>query len=230
MLPLSAQETVRFIPSKYPEGDPAAPVYLLGVPTLLGRAVFQRAVTAQGARYVGDAELLEAARGDVRTLVVESQEAELLALLDAWESCQATGGTPDEPLRQKMTALQDTLAQQAGRYTQALADRVYFSTVAPLLAAQLFLKGLEHAPMPLPRRGGLVTEEALAALPHEELLEVGWKALALLFLTKEQEKNSPSPSSSRATPAPSPADANPPTAALDGTCSAPSTPPTPASN
>ena len=72
MLPISANETVRFTPASYNDAT-EAPVYLLALPTVRMKAGLWREITAEGLSYPSDLDLYAAAREGIQTVVADDQ-------------------------------------------------------------------------------------------------------------------------------------------------------------
>lgn len=190
MLPVSTKKPVAFTPASY-EGAEGAPVYLIEVPTVLRRAELARDIAATGAKNHSDAALLEMLREAVEAYVEQSQRGELMDLID---QCEAAGLTLlDKELSAKLTDLQEQIAEYDDCFRNALADRAYWYRVAPIVAAQMFLVGIEGQ-KPLPRRHGKLVDGVLEDLPMDDVDAIGWKAFVLMSVSKEQEKNCDSPS------------------------------------
>src|SRR5690606_11286824 len=89
--------------------------------------------------------------------------------------------------------IEGIVAQLQGIYPdldRLLAARERWHQTAPIVAAQMFLRGWEGVEVKFEQRGGKVTEAALSAIPVEDLVAVGTKALGLMQgLAGEPEKN-----------------------------------------
>lgn len=212
MLPASSRDLIRFIPREFSTearaeaeqrgGDlsrfETPPVYLIGVPTVMGRAAWRRDVAAAGARYWTDELMLEALRYGIRLVVEAEQQPELLAIVDRYEeekaaaSEGASGATPNGDL----VEIERAIRTHYPRYAEMEADRVFWLTVAPIKAAQHFLRGWENLATRFERKAGLVSEAALGGLPETHVMEIGFKAMNLMVPGKDQEKNFASPSPS----------------------------------
>lgn len=194
MIPLSSQETVRFTPAYYAE-QANAPVYLVAVPTLKQRYAFRRALTAEGVAYVTDEQLYLIIRQGIREVIEDNEHAALLELVDQFEAGLASGGKdgepsiPDASMIEDMAKIERTLSQYYPPYLDAVAARDHWNNVAPIIAAQHFLRGWEGVDKAFETRGGLVTEACLSRLPERDVSAIGWKAIILLAPNREQEKN-----------------------------------------
>ncbi len=196
MLPVSSKQTVEFTPPDAMEREPR-PVFRLQVPTLLQRAQWRRALNEHGATYPSDAQLLAALREDLRAINPGNLD-QLLEQVDAFEA--AVDGEKLK-LAPDMLAFETLCRGIGGAYSQALARRGYWGDLAPLVAAQMFVVGWEHAGPAFKRGHDGVDHDALAALPDAWLRSVGWKAIGLMTLSGDAEKNSAAPSSSPDAPA-----------------------------
>ena len=213
-LPTSAKEQHRFTPSDYSsearEAEETAtsklrgkkrekrlaeiaarfespPIYLLATPTILERAKWRRSVLATGARWHDDDAMLACLRRGITETVAPSQEAELLDIVDRFASFDE--GQAPEDLAIDFEEIERTVQGAYPAYAGLAADRAYWLSVAPILAAQQFLCGWENIEAPFEQRAGLVTEECLAAIPEGHVMEVGLKAIELMSPTETQAKN-----------------------------------------
>lgn len=198
-LPVSARQPDRFTPPAS-AGDDLPPVYLIAVPTVMAKAMWQRRVAQAGAVYASDATLTDALRDGIAAVVAEDQRAELLAILDRKAELQAEaerllalgdeavaerealGVAAAEVLRQ-VAEIERVVSRAHPPYRDMVADRGYWMTVAPVLAARHFLAGWENAPGGVRFRrdpDGLAAQDALDALPEGHLLAIGWRAIALM--------------------------------------------------
>jgi hypothetical protein len=109
-------------------------------------------------------------------------------------------------------------------YSVLVAARTYWFEIAPLIAASHFLTGWENLDLPFARKGDRVPDDLLDALPQGHVQQIGLKAINLMSVSKDQEKNSASPSRSPAAPPLSIAAPSLPTAGADGISSASATP------
>lgn len=185
-LPLSARETVRYVPRDH-LGDDVPPTFLLAVPTVLARAQWRREVAAAGARYPSDEVLIEALKAGIGRVVEASQQEELLALVEEWAATEPSERPAD--LGRRLTEIERAVRLHDLRYARLEADRFYWLAVAPLKAFQLFVIGWENLDLAYEKVNGQVSEASLAALPEALVTEVGFHAIALMSPTEGQEKN-----------------------------------------
>lgn len=175
--------------------NPDQPAYLVAAATVFERANFRPAMLAHGCLWPDTAELLRVLRAAIPVCVEDHQHAALVELLDQAELLgDESSWTFD------VTAGIDSLtAQLRGLYPdldRLLAARSRWTETAPLVAAQMFLRGWENVrdrqgcDLPFQQRAGRVTDDCLTAMPLDDLVAVGQFALALMQgLTEEQEKN-----------------------------------------
>jgi len=217
-------KTVRFTPKGEAGDNP--PVYAIAVPTLMQRAAFRRDVAAAGARYPGQDEMFVALREGVRAAVEDDAQPALLETLDAAEAAGA-GLAEDAELARDMAGIEAAMRRHHPPYAALEAERAYWLSVAPIVAARHFLRGWEGVAAPFRRQAGLVPEDLLAELPDAHVEAIGWEAISLMSPSRAQAKNSASPSPSPSDPQTSPAEPSRPTAAPDGNSSASASPATP---
>jgi hypothetical protein len=221
-LPISPRDPVAFTPFSY-DGKDNPPVYLVSPATRRQRIAFRRALTAAGARYPSDLALMAALREGIAALLPAAELGPLLALIDGAEAITKAGEILDPAARANLEEIERAVAESDPRYRALLADRSAWLEIAPLTAASMFLVG-RAGEAPLPRRGGIVPDEVLEALPEADIDAIGFKALALMSPTKDEEKNSASPASPPPSPRPSQATSLPSSQETAGTSSESITP------
>lgn len=206
MLPISAREPVRFTPDHYRSEDGAvpagAPVYLIAVPTLRGKAEFNRACVAAGLVTHDRTAMIATLREGVAAQIEEDQAGPLLDMLDRIETAGAgseagDAGGPDPRDLEDFVILQNDMRRHWPRYAAMVADGVHYQQMAPVIAAQIFLAGWEGIEAPFRRQSGQVGEELLGLLPEEDVIAIGIRALALFAPSEAEAKNSGSRSPSR---------------------------------
>jgi hypothetical protein len=210
-LPLSTRDLVRFTPPDR-EGQDDAPVYLLAVPTYRDVIKWRHAVRAEGAQYPGDGEMLSCLRAAVTALVSADEQGSWFETLDQYEA--ATEKTDD--LNKELNGIADSLKAYWPEISQLIAARGFYLELAPLIAAQMFLRGWENVAPKFERRGGLVPEALLDKIGRSDAALIGFRAIALMEPTETQSKNSASPSRSASSPPAIAAVPTQPTAAPDG--------------
>lgn len=218
-LPVAAGDILRRTPpgllnpdGSVPEG---APVYLIQVSSLFGRAAYRRELTEMGVSFPGDAVLRQALRDDVAE-IAPANLAQILGWIDQVDEIeevpQLERGEAEIAELQVLARLLEatvTTVRIAGlRYPKLEASRQWWHDCYPIACGRLFLVGWENgplgedgAPVPFVRRGagpsGRTDDACLAALPDDHLRFIGDAAAAALFLSKALEKNSRPPSQSR---------------------------------
>ena len=213
-LPTSAKEQNRFTPSDYTsearEAQETAanklrgkkreqrlaeiaarfetpPVYLLATPTILERAKWRRSVLATGARWHDDDAMVACLKRGIAEVVAPAQEAALLDIVDRFADCDE-GQAPGD-LAIDFEEIERTVQGAYPAYAGLAADRAYWLSVAPILAAQHFLMGWENVEAPFAQRAGQLTENCLAMIPEAHVMEVGLKAIELMSPTADLAKN-----------------------------------------
>jgi hypothetical protein len=213
-LPISAKEQYRFMPSDFGsetrEAEETAanklrgkkreqklaeitakfetpPVYLLATPTILERAKWRRSVLATGARWHDDGAMIACLKRGIIEVVAPAQEADLLDIVDRFAGCD--GGQAPEDLAIDFEEIERTVQGAYPAYAGLAADRAYWLSVAPILAAQQFLSGWENVEAPFEQRAGQLSEDCLAMIPEAHVMEVGLKAIELMSPTEELAKN-----------------------------------------
>jgi len=186
-LPVSARERIRFTPAT--AGDaPEPPVYLIQVPSVLGRAQWQRAVAGLGARYWTDAEMLEALRDGIAALDEPAQAAERLDLVER-AAARDPRQEADAALGRALAALERRVRRADPAYAAMVADREFWMVAAPFLAARRFLAGWENLHLAFQRDEEGVTAELVERLPEGHALAIGWRAIAAMTPSEAQAKN-----------------------------------------
>lgn len=181
MLPISAKDVHRL----QPDGE-AGPTYLIKTPSFLERAAWRREVASAGARYPGDAALFQALKDDLKAVGPENL-SELLARVDEVATMDREERTAD--VMQAITPVIDMVRRLGGDYARLEAERSHWVEIAPYVAAQRFLVGVEGGEVPVkPTQGGLDVA-TLAALPQDHVLACGWRAVDLMTLSRAAAKN-----------------------------------------
>jgi hypothetical protein len=185
MLPLTSKELIRFIPSYYDLNDQTAPTYLIGAPTIAGRASFRRSLTSEGLRYPDDKEMVEALKIGIEEVVEEAQQPELLKIIAKYQAATK----PSTKLQNDMFEIEKTIGASSPTYANLSAERGYYLSMAPLLATRQFLKGIENSQVEYNAKSGMVNIETLDNIPEVHIIEIGWKVISLMSISAEQRKN-----------------------------------------
>ena len=163
------------------------PVYLIATATILERAKWRRSVLATGARWHDDGAMIACLKRGIGEVVAPAQEAELLDIVDRFASYDEAQ-TPED-LAIDFEEIERSVQGAYPAYAGLAADRAYWLSVAPILAAQHFLTGWENVEAPFAKRAGLLTENCLAMIPEAHVMEVGLKAIGLMSPTGDLAKN-----------------------------------------
>jgi len=196
--PQSVSGVDRFTPAAL-VGKANAPVYLIGIATRSARAVFRREVAAAGARFWAPSEFHRLAREYVEQVAPANSE-ELLARIDAIAAVsEETGVAEIQAAAADWNDLAEKLIRHFPVFAGRHADNQHYLTIAPMLAARMFLTGWEGGDLPAFRRGldGLLLEEVAEQIPDADFDAIGWRAMALMQPQETERKNSVSPQPSR---------------------------------
>jgi hypothetical protein len=167
------------------------PRWLIRVPSVMDRAAFRRDLAEEGASYAGDIDLFAAARAGLRALA-PSNLADLLGDIDAFEALDPATRYLDQPAVERLDRILELLRGVDDTVTRLLAARGYWMDVLPLVAARRFLIGAVGE-KPLRRSGPWVEPAAFEAIAERHglpmLMQIGWRAHALMQLNRTAEKN-----------------------------------------
>lgn len=217
MIPLTRRDPVRFTPEEL-RGQPGAPVYLIGVPTIAGRAALNRAMAENGAKYW----LPGAFCAEARKVIEDAKPDNLSEVVGVIEEVEALPDveSASEELARKWELIIGSLRRYAPTIAAMEADNGFWMQMAPYIYAAHFLLGWENVAVEY-RRGAdrRVLPEVIEQLPAEHVWEIFREINRLMRPSQDQEKNSASPSSSQPGPATSAAEKQPLTEA-SGTSSA----------
>ncbi|WP_086466103.1 hypothetical protein [Oceanibaculum nanhaiense] len=166
------------------EAEPEEPVYLIAAADAFQRAAFPAAMTEHGCRFPAGGEVVRTLRRAVEFCVEPQQQPELADILDEAEVL------PEERWPASLEVrIGDMTAQLRGHFPDLdalLAARERYTRTAPIVAAQLFLRGWEGLAIKYEARAGRVTTACLSALPAEHVSAIGRKALELMHQIPEQ--------------------------------------------
>jgi len=213
-LPTSAKERYRFTPSDYTnetrEAEEVAanklrgkkreqrlaeiasrfenpPVYLLATPTILERAKWRRSVLATGARWHDDGAMVACLKRGITEVVAPDQQSGLLDIVERFADCEE--GQAPEDLARDFEEIEHVVQGAYPAYAGLAADRAYWLSVAPILAAQQFLRGWENVEASFEQRAGQLIEDCLAMISETHVMEIGLKAIELMSPTGDLAKN-----------------------------------------
>lgn len=233
MVATSSKTLDRFTPETA-KGDPNPPVYLISIPTPIGRAQFHRTMTSLGARYWQRDGLIELARVSIQDTAPDNADS-LLTVLEEFQRSTPEPDLSDEELAaltdqekkdrdsrvERLLSLARGWVELVGvlqrsdpAFAQAIADNQFWVEVAPLIAASHFLVDAENSAAKVKRgKDGIVPESQLTELPEGHAVAIGGRALSLMTVTESERKNSKSPQPSPSTRADTTAASSPPMAA-----------------
>ena len=222
---MTARRPDRFTPPGYDDRDPK-PALLIKVPTLADRTDFSARMVELGLSFPSDAEMNAALRDMVAKLDDEAERQRWADHMAAVEDYLATKPEDRQPLPEETVRLDvefRTIARESyPPYARLVARRVRWSNRAPIVAFQMFCVGWEGYAERFRRSFGQVDEAAMDALPPDDVVAAGNRALELMSPSEAEAKNSAAPSPSPSGPESSTAASAPSTAAGDGTSPAPS--------
>ncbi|MGB4101073.1 MAG: hypothetical protein WBK91_04115 [Alphaproteobacteria bacterium] len=187
---LSANQISRFTPDKY-AGKDNAPVYLVKAASQMEKMQWRRDCSLAGARFSSDAILFEEIRSGIETIIEPQERPELLELLDQQQAGNTDGFTDQE--KKTWLVLLQTLFDLHQPYREIQVARDYALEVMAYHAARRFLVGWENVPGEFKRQNGLVTDVALENIDDGDIQQIGWHAVTMNSVSKDQTKNSGSP-------------------------------------
>jgi hypothetical protein len=199
MLPVSAKELVRFTPEQQDDGEPGV-VYLIKPASVKERSRFEETLAANGVVNVSDRQFTDGMKQAVRALVEPDAVPAIIVLIEEAEHRTAKGEPFDDDLRRQMEEIEFEMAEAYPPFAKLRARRLRRLSMLPIIACQMFLKGVENLDIQLKFAGNMLTDDSLEQLDSDHLSLIGWKAVSLMFLGREQEKNSASLSPSVSSP------------------------------
>ncbi len=204
-LPISVRDRIAFTPDRYqpdpaaPDAPRGAPIYYLSPLSKRERAALYRELIRMSGMLVDAGEVRAALRDAAITTYHPEEATRVCEALDEIASITAVKDGGAE-FRARLSELLEQV-----KHRQAALSRVY-PPLRELLAAQLTendawntltvracIRDWEHLPAPCIRRGGLVTEEAMLAVPEEDLDALETRCLSLRELPRALEPDSASP-------------------------------------
>lgn len=199
------------------EDDPTAPIFLMRVPTLDERTLFEAELASPpwNAGIVHPFQLIHALEDAADALATEPDDrARLQEVLDY---AQRDPDALDDSGRALLTAFQDTAAAHWPAYQTLIRKQERRRVVGPALALKRFLCGWENMPVAFGAGiDGAATDATLEALSAIDRLWLGYEIQARLYLSADEGKASAPPQSSPSGPATSPADGGQRTAGRAG--------------
>jgi hypothetical protein len=195
--PQSVNGTDRFTPQGL-ETEANPPVYLIGIANMPGRAAWRREMTARGARFWAPAEFHRLAREYIEAVAPANAE-ELLSQVDALERVdELTETEAIQAVAAAWTELSEVLIRRNPIFAARHADNQHWLSLAPMIAARMFLTGWENVDLKYRRdmEGMLADDVAKVLADRGHLDPIGWRAMALMQPQETERKNfvSPQPS------------------------------------
>lgn len=197
MLPISTKEIIRFVPEECREQE-HPPTYLLAVPTEWGKAELQRQMMATAGTRPADSHFTRALIEGIREVMLPDQQDDAVSAVERLTSMTVE---PPPELVRRVGEIEDRVGALYPPYAALLAARKRHDDYHPVMAARLFLKGVENTDVTFTLTAGRVSDETLAALSPRHVIRAGLELMQMMYLPKEQEKNSESPSRSPSAPA-----------------------------
>jgi len=169
----------------------APPTYLIGVPTIPGRARYRRAMLQVGAQAVSDAQLLDVLEESIEHVVMEVDRSGARDVVrQARGQLDGDGDTLSDEVIDALQRLQDLAQRQHPPYAALTAERRYWWDMSLYHAALHFLVGWRNVDAEFRfGRDGLVAPECLERIPEDHQQEIGIKALTLMRPTEDERKN-----------------------------------------
>lgn len=184
-----------------------APVYICRVPKLIDRTTYRRAVTAAGARFPGDIEMMGELVDALDRLLPGPEDAEQRERLAGLARTHADafrlwldkkGAAPEIPPDLRQTIEEASRADP--RFAGLMGDRTAYGEIAAIVAARMFLAGWENIEVPF-RRGVMgVPDDLLALIPYPDLYAISNAVSERMTPSEARLKNSDSPSGGRRDP------------------------------
>jgi len=188
LIPISSKDIIRFTPSAYKD-DPAAPVYILSVPTIAGKAKFHREMAVNGCKFHSDEEFIQMLREGVNAVIEESQRASVLETIDVYDLYRKEKKESAADLALEIANIEKTILQHYQPYAELNADRNFYFSMYPIILTSLFLKGWENKEPAFKKTGDHISEESINAISAGDLNEIGMKLMELMSPSGKTEKN-----------------------------------------
>lgn len=181
MILVSSREPVRF--------QQGSRTYLIKPASVYGDAALRRAVSASGARYPSDAEMMAILKTGIAALLARpedmAQRDAYLALVDEFMA-----KTLDVDGLERLAEVERIVSGGHEDYARAVSDRRFYSDVLPIEAFRLFCVGWEGEGMPeFKRAADGVPADILDGLPRGDVAIAGLEAMRLMRLSGDEEKN-----------------------------------------
>jgi len=199
-LPVSMKDRIPFTPGHY-DADACTPVYYLKPVSKRGRAALFRELVRSTGMLVDAGEIRQALRDAAIAVLPPDQAAALCGILDDIAVMTAAKQNPDDDEAQRhLEGLLETVKREQARLSRAYAplrelqaDQLAENAAWNELTVRACIVGWEGLSAPCFRKNGLVTAEAMLAIPDDDLDALETRCLALRELTADQEPDSASP-------------------------------------
>lgn len=175
------------------------PVFLCRVPAWRDRYLLKNKVAHEGLHHPGDSVLIDRARAVIAEQRPENGDVMLADIqrVDETDVSTAEGRAARRELRQRVDRHLVALSRIDGELAGIMADRATYTEVCAGIAFQMFVESAEGEGAPeIKRRGGMVSEACMSALPSATIEIVGLQLLAKMLPSEDEAKNSEPPSPS----------------------------------
>lgn len=197
--------------------------YQVAVPSIADRARFAREVRVAGGRNHSRPDLLallergviacldesDPLRAAYLDMVAESRAA-VQAAVDAYNDESLDQTERNRLMVEGFVVVEPALADLAAMvervylpYREAVADNLVFADIQAMVAARLFLAGIEGGEGPFKRGFNGVTDEVLAGIPPADLAAILRCVLGMMEVRPDEKKDSGKSTTGEATPSPS---------------------------
>jgi hypothetical protein len=197
-LPVSTRDRERFVPPHYDHQDPTAPVYVLAPLTVAERRRLLRAVMGETGFFVTLKELRECLRDGAIAEFDPEEAARVSGALEELGMYEGAKQADDaivarmEELRAKVTRWQLDLSRIYRPLSQLLAAQLGQLDALATMTTRACVRDWENLAVQCRRKGGMVTEEAMMAVPEKDLDALADRCGALREVPADQEPGSAS--------------------------------------
>lgn len=174
--------------------------YTLAPLTMRERAAVARAVVGAVGTYPTDEEFRETLREAALAALEPEDAAQAVRVLDELAALEVAGDQTDDEvsavltsLRKQVDRLQGRLSRQDARVRELIAARSGWLDTWIDYTARATIRGWDGLEAPCVRRQGLVTTEAMLAVPDDDLAPLFARCQAVQEVSREQEPGSASP-------------------------------------
>lgn len=175
-------------------------LYTLAPLTLRERAAVARAVVGAVGTYPTDEEFRETLRDAALAALEPDEAAQAVRVLDELAALETGGDTTVEEvgqvlasLRKQVDRLQGRLSRRDDRVRELIAARSGWLDTWIEYTARATIRSWDGLEAPCVRRQGLVTTEAMLAIPDADLAPLFARCQALQEVSRDQEPGSASP-------------------------------------